>query len=90
MTDIDHDALARRIAERLSTANYIVIRDTIDAASFIAVCLREALPTIEVKTLTPEQAGRARWLLDNVDVDMVEDEAVRIAWKLLREVVGDE
>lgn len=47
MTNIDHDALARRIACEINLASYIEYRDIGVVSSLIATVLREALPTSE-------------------------------------------
>lgn len=47
MTNIDHDALARRIACELNMAAYIEYGEIKDSSSLIANILRESLPTSE-------------------------------------------
>lgn len=97
MTNIDHDALARRIAvdlnnaSKLSRSSYWFMED---AALYIAATLREALPTSEETSLTPDQVERARKLVKRCD-GYVKNNCKLTALEacvveLLREVVGDE
>ncbi len=72
MTNIDHDALARRIAENLTRAHYLVVPfnslNDVSAwervVAIIATSLREALPTSETCEWTQQSESDDHWGTD--------------------------